>query len=75
MSGVASSSAFEEGLPSEVAHAEVTVAARQENSGVTRVARPSSEPAGLTTLEDVGKAVPEGGLYNQHLLLTYAQCP
>ena len=73
MSGVASSSAFEEGLPSEVAHAEVTVAARQENSGVTRVARPrwsiqpacevSVNPAVLTTLEDclVSESHRDGG--------------
>ena len=71
MSGAASSSAFEE-RSSAVAHAEVS--ARQENSGgVTRVARPIAEPCVLTSLEDVGKEC-TGGLYNQNLLLTYAQC-
>ena len=72
MSGAASSSAYEEPV-SAIAHAEVS--ARQESAGaaVTRVARAIEEPV-LTSLEDVGKECQPGGLYNQHLLLTYAQC-
>ena len=73
MSGVASSSAFE-GPPAEAGVAEVSVSSRQHNPGVSRVARPASLV--VLSLEGVGKECKqsEGGLYNQHLLLTYAQC-
>ena len=73
MSGAASSSAFEEPAV-DVSHAEP--AARPEPRGecTTRIARPVvDEPCMLKSLADVGKEC-TGGLNNQHLLLTYAQC-
>ena len=58
----------------DVSHAEP--AARPEPRGecTTRIARPVvDEPCMLKSLADVGKEC-TGGLNNQHLLLTYAQC-
>ena len=76
MSGAASSSAFES--PAEPGNvADVCVAAQQQASGVLRVARAAAAtgPPDPAEPEQFGKEVKHGeGLYNQHLLLTYAQC-
>ena len=71
MSGAPSSASFEE--PSVLSRAEPSV--RQSSAHVaTRVAEPIREASTLRSLQDVGKECAAGGLYNQYLLLTYAQC-
>ena len=73
MSGAASSSAYEEPVAGAVSHAEVSVRREPPSDCVTRIALPVEEPCLIKSLQDVGKEC-TGGLYNQNLLLTYAQC-
>ena len=73
MSGAPSSSSREE--EHRFSHAEPAV---QPSGQATilgaRVAERVDEASTLHSLQDVGREVTSSGLFNQHLLLTYAQC-
>ena len=71
MSGASSSTAREEACEVSVAE---PAALSSSRSFATRVAERVRETSTLRSLQDVGGDVSTGGLYNQHLLLTFAQC-